>query len=199
MIAQNVVNKFAQEINAKRTPDHKKVRREYLKTQQDQKYSESIGQFMNSQKQVMQQLMNVFIQVTQSDVNAFNRSGQFFSNQQNFREGLQKMQMQIAQEYETNFGKIIETEKCIEAVRRVEEAKISSIDMVTKYVRSGKIPQQAAPMIMEIDKCKALDKLFFDEGIEEVDLGRTVRECNLTENEQFKAMAAECQAKFMAV
>ena len=102
----------------------------------------------------------------------------------------------MAQELEDQIGKIIDTPKCIMAVKRIEEAKIASVGMVTQYVRAGKIPQQAVPMIMEIDKTKSLDKLFFDEGIEEVDIGKTVRTNNLNENADFKAMIAECQATF---
>ena len=75
MKAQTVVNTHAAEVTFKRRREMCKVRREYLKSQQEQKYCEVIGQFINQNKAIMQELMNVFIQVTGTDVNAFNKSG----------------------------------------------------------------------------------------------------------------------------
>lgn len=61
-----------------------------------------------------------------------------------------------------------------------------------------RIPEHAAPIILEVDKCRCLDKLFFDEGIENEDIGRTVRELQLQETPEFKEMIKRCQEKFAA-
>ena len=43
-----------------------------------------------------------------------------------------------------------------------------------------------------------MDKLFFDEQIENEDIGRTVRELKLQETPEFKEMIKKCQDKFAA-
>ena len=70
--------------------------------------------------------------------------------------------------------------------------------MVTKAVKAKKIPQQAAPVIMEVDKCRTIDKLFIEEGIDNEDIGKTVRALNLMEDPDFKKMITECKSKFQA-
>jgi hypothetical protein len=96
--------------------------------------------------------------------------------------------MKQAVDYEDANGKILDTDVCIKAVRRIEEAKIGSIDMVTKNVQMKRIPEQAVPVILEIDKCRVLDKLFLDEKIDNEDIGKTVRGSKLMENDDFKKM-----------
>lgn len=54
------------------------------------------------------------------------------------------------------------------------------------------------PIILEVDKCRVLDKLFLEEKIDNEDIGKTVRGSKLMENEEFKKMIQECQAKFAA-
>lgn len=53
---------------------------------------------------------------------------------------MNEFSMKQAVEYEDANGKILDTDVCIKAVRRIEEAKIGSIDMVTKNVQAGRIP-----------------------------------------------------------
>jgi hypothetical protein len=48
--------------------------------------------------------------------------------------------LQFAIEYEDKVGKVIEVDKCIAAVKRIEEAKITSIDNIQRAVKTGKIP-----------------------------------------------------------
>lgn len=41
-----------------------------------------------------------------------------------------------------------------------------------------------------------MDKIFLEDGIENEDIGKTVRELKLQENEEFKKVTAEIQEKF---
>jgi hypothetical protein len=106
--------------------------------------------------------------------------------------------MKYAIEHEDKVGKLLDTDKCIKAIRRIEEAKITSIDNATRLAKVGRLPQNAVPAVIEIEKSKCLDKLFIEEGIENEDIGKTVRANKLQENEDFKKMVAECQEKFKA-
>lgn len=54
------------------------------------------------------------------------------------------------------------------------------------------------PIIMEIDRSRAMDKLFFDEGIEIEDIGKTIRANKVNETPEFQKMTAECQEKMRA-
>jgi len=42
-----------------------------------------------------------------------------------------------------------------------------------------RVPEQMAPIILEVDKARCIDKVFFDEGVESEDIGKTVRELKL--------------------
>lgn len=44
------------------------------------------------------------------------------------------------------------------------------------------------PIIMEIDRSRAIDKLFFDEGIEIEDIGNTIRANKVNETPEFQQM-----------
>jgi hypothetical protein len=50
------------------------------------------------------------------------------------------------------------------------------------------VPQQMVPIIMEIDRSRAIDKLFFDEGIEIEDIGNTIRANKVNETPEFQQM-----------
>ena len=104
--------------------------------------------------------------------------------------------MQKAVDNEDRIGKEISKEKCIASIRRLEEAKIHSIDNINRAARSGKIPQNAVPIILEVDKARSVDKLFFDTEVDNEDIGVTVRRLNLKEDADFKGMMEEIQNKF---
>lgn len=109
---------------------------------------------------------------------------------------MNELAMRIAIEYENTAGKIVDQDKCISAIRKIEESKITSIDNVQKAVKGGRIPQHAVPIVLEVDKTRVMDKIFLEDGIENEDIGKTVRELKLQENEEFKKMTAEIQEKF---
>jgi len=44
------------------------------------------------------------------------------------------------------------------------------------------------PIILEIDRTRAMDKLFFDEGIEIEDIGKTIRANKVSETPEFQQM-----------
>lgn len=92
---------------------------------------------------------------------------------------MNELALELAIEYEDRVGTVKDTEKVIKAVRRIEEQKIVSIDNIQKAAKAGKIPQHAVPIIMEVDKARVIDKLFLEEGIDNEDIGRTVREKKL--------------------
>lgn len=149
-------------------------------------------------KQLQQMLMNVFVQVTGIDSALFNRSAQFYGPQEKVGKAMNEFVQRMAMESQDRNGKIIENDQCIKAIRRMEEAKIVSIDTLQKQMQSGQVPQQMVPMIMEIDKCRAIDKLFLEQNIDDDDIGKTVRANKLQENPEFQAMIKECQAKMQA-
>jgi len=51
------------------------MRREYLKNQEENKYQETISKFLATQKNVNQQLMNVFVSKSGIEPDLINRSG----------------------------------------------------------------------------------------------------------------------------
>ena len=109
---------------------------------------------------------------------------------------MNELAMKIAIEYENKIGKIVDQSKCIDAIRKIEEAKITSIDNVQKAAKAGKIPQHAVPIILEVDKTSVMDKIFLEDGNENEDIGKTMRELKLQDNEEFKKVQAEIQEKF---
>lgn len=122
----------------------------------------------------------------------YNNSGQFYSNQEKFSQVMNELTLQMTIAYEQSVGKVVTAEKAIAAVKRIEDAKIVSIDNIQRAAKAGKIPQHAVPIILEVDKSRVIDKLFFDEQIDNEDIGKTVRELKLHEDEKFKNMLMEC-------
>lgn len=106
------------------------------------------------------------------------------------------MATKLAVQYEDSVGKLLDVDKCIMAVKKIEEAKIQSITNIQKAAKAGKIPQHAVPVILEVDKTRVIDKLFLESQVDNEDIGKTVRELNLQENEDFKKMLAEVQDNF---
>jgi len=43
---------------------------------------------------------------------------------------MQQLMLKISVEHEDKTGKVIENDKCIAAIRRIEESKVTSIDLV---------------------------------------------------------------------
>lgn len=105
----------------------------------------------------------------------YNQSGQFYGKDSTFNKKMQEFTMQKAIENEDKIGKEISKEKCIESIHRLEEAKIHSLDNINRAAKGGKIPQQAVPIILEVDKARSVDKLFFDTEVDNEDIGVTVR------------------------
>lgn len=97
----------------------------------------------------------------------------------------------IKMENEMKVGKVVDKSKCISAIRRIEENKLKQMDNIKKAVKTGQIPQQAVPMILEIEQQKVMDRLFLETGIEKEDIDKTVRELKLHEEEDFKKIKAD--------
>ena len=195
---QQFVLKFVHEVVESKATENKELRRQYLQNQQENFYQETVAKHLSVPRQLQNMLMNVYVQVTGIVPNLLNRSAQFYGQMEKMANVMNEFMQKLAIESQDKVGKIIETDACIKALRRLEEAKIASIDTLQKYVQNGSVSQQMAPVIMEIDKCRAVDKLFFDEKIEDDDIGKTIRVNKLHENADFKAMIAEVQAKMQA-
>lgn len=79
----------------------------------------------------MQQILTqIFVKVSGVDLNVFNNSGQFYGKQEKFRVAVNEYAMKLAIAFEDKTGKVLDAEKCIKAVNRIEEAKIVSIDQI---------------------------------------------------------------------
>jgi hypothetical protein len=101
----------------------------------------------------------------------------------------------IKMENEMKVGKVVDKSKCISAIRQIEENKLKQMDNIKKAVKTGQIPQQAVPMILEIEQQKVMDRLFLETGIEKEDIDKTVRELKLHEEEAFKKIKVDIQEK----
>jgi hypothetical protein len=77
---------------------------------------------------MMQILSQIYVKVSGIDINIFNNSGQFYGKQEKFRNDINEYAMQLAIAHEDKVGKVLDAETCIKVVRRIEEAKIGSID-----------------------------------------------------------------------
>lgn len=73
-------------------------------------------------------MTQIFVKVSGVDINVFNNSGQFYGKQEKFRQSVNEYAMKLAIAHEDKTGKVLEADKCIKAVNRIEEAKIASID-----------------------------------------------------------------------
>jgi hypothetical protein len=65
------------------------------------------------------------------------------------------------------------------------------MDAFKKLVKDGKISQQASSAFFQIEEKRVIDRIFLETGIENDDISRTVRDLNLSEDEDFKKLKAE--------
>jgi hypothetical protein len=56
----------------------------------------------------------------------------------------------IKAENDSKTAKVVDRNKCIAAIRRIEENKLKQMDNLKKAVKDGKVPEQAVPIILEI-------------------------------------------------
>jgi hypothetical protein len=69
------------------------------------------------------------------------------------------------------------------------------MDAFKKLVKAGKISQQASSAFFQIEEKRVIDRIFFETGIENDDISRTVRDLNLSDDEDFKKLKAEIMKK----
>lgn len=58
---------------------------------------------------------------------------------------------------------MLDSAKCIRAIKRIEESKAESLAIIKYHLRIGRVTEDVVPLVMEVDKCRAMDKLFMDE------------------------------------
>ena len=73
-------------------------------------------------------------------------------------------------------------------MKKIEESKVESMAQIQIAVSARKIPPQAAPVLMEMHKLRAFDKLFFETGVEEEDITKAFLKFKLSETSEFKEM-----------
>lgn len=81
----------------------------------------------------------------------------FYSKQPDFKKKMSEVSLQFAIQQEDAQGRLLEKDQCLKAVKRIEEAKIASMDNATRMARSGRIQGHAVPLYLEIDKSKHID------------------------------------------
>ena len=73
-------------------------------------------------------------------------------------------------------------------MKKIEESKVESMAQIQIAVSAKKIAPQHAPMLMEMHKLRAFDKLFAETGVEEEDITKAFLKYQLAETAEFKAM-----------
>lgn len=73
-------------------------------------------------------------------------------------------------------------------MKKIEESKVESMAQIQIAVSAKKIAPQHAPMLMEMHKLIAFDKLFAETGVEEEDITKAFLKYQLAETAEFKAM-----------
>lgn len=73
-------------------------------------------------------------------------------------------------------------------MKKIEESKVDSMAQIQIAIAAKKIPPQMAPMLMEMHKLRAFDKLFQETGVEEEDITKAFLKFKLNETTEFKEM-----------
>ena len=73
-------------------------------------------------------------------------------------------------------------------MKKIEESKVESMAQIQIAVSAKKIAPQHAPMLMEMHKLRAFDKLFAETGVEEEDITKAFLKYKLAETQEFKDM-----------
>ena len=73
-------------------------------------------------------------------------------------------------------------------MQKIEESKVDSMAQIQIAVAARKISPQHAPMLMEMHKLRAFDKLFEETGVEEEDITKAFLKYKLSDTSEFKEM-----------
>eukprot|EP00353_Schmidingerella_taraikaensis_P010126 CAMPEP_0185576012 /NCGR_PEP_ID=MMETSP0434-20130131/7042_1 /TAXON_ID=626734 ORGANISM="Favella taraikaensis, Strain Fe Narragansett Bay" /NCGR_SAMPLE_ID=MMETSP0434 /ASSEMBLY_ACC=CAM_ASM_000379 /LENGTH=146 /DNA_ID=CAMNT_0028193059 /DNA_START=1220 /DNA_END=1659 /DNA_ORIENTATION=+ len=98
-----------------------------------------------------------------------------------------------ADENKAQNRKELEVPLVLEYVRRIEEAKATHAANASISVMLKKINQEQVPVLQDLAKIRAFDKLFLDTGIEEEDITHAFMTHGISEREEFKKIIAEAK------
>ena len=76
----------------------------------------------------------------------------------------------------------------LEYMKKIEESKVDSMAQIQIAVSARKISPQHAPMLMEMHKLRAFDKLHKETGVEEEDITKAFLKYKIAETQEFKDM-----------
>ena len=94
-----------------------------------------------------------------------------------------------------NARALLTKEDTIKTLEQMEEQKIQVMKTIQKTARDEGWTNVTGQTAMQVEKNKAFDRLFLEQGITEEDIQRAVTEHNLINDPDFKAMNERINAK----
>jgi len=82
--------------------------------------------------------------------------------------------------------KPLERDVALEHIRFIEMAKVGQTAGAAIAMRMGRLPQNQMPLMQEMAKIEAVDKLFLEKGVSEHDIILAFQKYDLLESEEFK-------------
>lgn len=111
---------------------------------------------------------------------------------------MQKLSAEHLSENKKENTETLSAEKTIEYIRRLEGEKAEAMMGLQKRGQREMMNQQTVALLMEVEKVKAFDKLYAEVGVGEEDIARAVKEHDLTNSDEFKAMLTQVQEELKA-
>lgn len=138
------------------------------------------------------------LEATQVPLVLFQNTAKFYMSNPEYQPEIEKLAESLESQYKKNTDvpyRKLEKEEAIEVIRELEEQKISAIRNVQNGVRARQINPQQVPMVLEMQKELCYDKVAVEKGIEALHIENAIKDLNLTEDDDFKAMMDAIKAK----
>ena len=189
---QSVISKMGILIMETKNVTFKTERRKFLEEKKELEYQRCIQQFQQQQKITFAGVTKVVLDAYKITMPVFQESTKQYMQNPELAQKLNQSQQQVVTESQTATvdDENLSKEETFEYMKKIEEEKVDSMAQIQIAVSAKKLPPQMAPMLMEMHKLRAFDKLFFETGVEEEDITKAFLKYKLSETPEFKEMMA---------